>query len=123
MFDDEFHSWWWSPRSSPPGVAIGVYDITKAALIHLTKQLAAELGPKANVNAIGPGLIKTDFARALWDEGRGDLVAQAYPMKRLGETDDIAAAALFLAADTGSWITGQTIVIDGGGLIGFDKVG
>lgn len=102
---------------------IGVYDITKAALIHLTKQLAAELGPKANVNAIGPGLIKTDFARALWDEGRGDLVAQAYPMKRLGETDDIAAAALFLAADTGSWITGQTIVIDGGGLIGFDKVG
>lgn len=103
--------------------AIGVYDITKAALIHVTKQLAAELGPKARVNALGPGLIKTDFAKALWEDGRGDVVAQVYPMKRLGETDDIAAAALFLAADTGSWITGQTLVIDGGGLVGFNKVG
>ena len=102
---------------------IGVYDVTKAALIHMTKQLAAELGPKARVNALAPGLIKTDFARALWEGEGGDAVAQAYPMKRLGETEDIAGAALFLAAETGSWITGQTLALDGGGLISFKKVG
>lgn len=98
---------------------LGVYDVTKAALIHATKQLAAEMGPGVRVNAICPGLIKTDFARALWDDGRGDDVAQAYPLKRLGEVEDIAGAALYLAAETGSWITGQTIVLDGGGLISF----
>lgn len=98
---------------------LGVYDVTKAALIHATKQLAAEMGPAVRVNAICPGLIKTDFARALWDDGRGDEVAQAYPLKRLGEVEDIAGAALYLAAETGSWITGQTIVLDGGGLISF----
>jgi NAD(P)-dependent dehydrogenase (short-subunit alcohol dehydrogenase family) len=102
---------------------LGVYDVTKAALIHLTKQLGAELGPKVRVNAIAPGLIKTDFARALWEGGRGDEVAQAYPLKRLGEVDDVAAAALFLAADTGSWITGQTLVLDGGGLVAFSDAG
>ena len=98
---------------------LGAYDVTKAALLHVTKQLAAELGPGVRVNAICPGLIKTDFARALWDEGRGDQVAQAYPLKRLGETGDIAGAALYLAADTGSWMTGQMLVLDGGGLISF----
>ena len=98
---------------------LGVYDVTKAALIHATKQLAAEMGPGVRVNAICPGLIKTDFARALWDEGRGDEVAKQYPLGRLGEVEDIAGAALYLAAETGSWITGQTIVLDGGGLISF----
>jgi NAD(P)-dependent dehydrogenase (short-subunit alcohol dehydrogenase family) len=99
---------------------LGVYDVTKAALIHLTKQLAAELGPKVRVNAIAPGLIKTDFARVLWEKGRGDQVAQAYPLKRLGEPEDVAAAALYLASDAASgWVTGHTIVLDGGGLIGF----
>lgn len=98
---------------------LGVYDVTKAALIHATKQLAAEMGPGVRVNAICPGLIKTDFARALWDEGRGDDVARAYPLGRLGEVEDIAGAALYLAADTGSWITGQTLVLDGGGLVAF----
>ena len=98
---------------------LGVYDVTKAALIHSTKQLAAEMGPGVRVNAICPGLIKTDFARALWDEGRGDEVAKAYPLGRLGEVEDIAGAALYLAAETGSWITGQAIVLDGGGLISF----
>jgi len=98
---------------------LGVYDVTKAALIHATKQLAAEMGPGVRVNAICPGLIKTDFARALWDDGRGDEVAKQYPLGRLGEVEDIAGAALYLAAETGSWITGQTIVLDGGGLISF----
>ena len=98
---------------------LGVYDVTKAALIHLTKQLAAELGPGVRVNAIAPGLIKTDFARALW-EGEGESrVAKGYPLKRLGEPEDIAAAAVYLAADTGSWMTGQTLVLDGGGLVAF----
>jgi NAD(P)-dependent dehydrogenase (short-subunit alcohol dehydrogenase family) len=103
---------------------LGVYDVSKAALIHLTKQLAAELGPRVRVNAIAPGLIRTDFARALWEEGRGEQVAKAYPLKRLGEPEDVAAAALYLADDTSSgWITGHTIVLDGGGLIGFQRVG
>jgi NAD(P)-dependent dehydrogenase (short-subunit alcohol dehydrogenase family) len=102
---------------------LGVYDITKAALIHLTKQLAPELGPKVRVNAICPGLIKTDFARMLWEGDRGDEVAKAYPLGRLGETEDIAAAALWLAADSGSWVTGQAIVLDGGGLVQFREGG
>ena len=99
---------------------LGVYDVTKAALIHLTKQLAAELAPGVRVNSIAPGLVRTDFARALWEDGRGEQVARGYPLQRLGETQDVAGAALFLAADTGSWITGQTLVLDGGGLVRFD---
>lgn len=98
---------------------LGVYDVTKAALIHLTKQLAAELAPQVRVNAIAPGLVKTDFARVLWEKGRGEKVAQAYPLKRLGEVEDIAGAVLFLAADTGRWITGQTWALEGGALIAF----
>jgi NAD(P)-dependent dehydrogenase (short-subunit alcohol dehydrogenase family) len=99
--------------------ALGVYDVTKAALIHLTKQLAAELGPQVRINALCPGLIKTDFARMLWEGERGDEVAAAYPLGRLGEVEDIAAAAVWLAADSGSWVTGQAIVLDGGGLVAF----
>ncbi len=103
---------------------LGVYDVTKAALIHVTKQLAAELGPQVRVNAIAPGLIKTDFARALWEDGKGDQVARAYPLKRLGETEDVAAAATFLAdGERSGWITGHTMVLDGGGLIAFNRVG
>jgi NAD(P)-dependent dehydrogenase (short-subunit alcohol dehydrogenase family) len=98
---------------------LGVYDITKAGLIHLTKQLAPELGPQVRVNAICPGLIKTDFARMLWEGERGDQVAAAYPLERLGEVEDVAAAAMWLAADSGSWVTGQAIVLDGGGLVQF----
>lgn len=96
---------------------LGVYNVTKAALIHLTKQLAAELGPKVRVNAIAPGLIRTDFAKVLWEDGRGEQIAQAYPLKRLGEPEDVAAAAVYLAADSASWITGHTLVLDGGGLV------
>jgi NAD(P)-dependent dehydrogenase (short-subunit alcohol dehydrogenase family) len=100
---------------------LGPYDITKAALIHMTKQLAAELGPKVRVNAIAPGVVKTEFAKLLWEGKRGDQVAKSYPLGRLGETEDIAAAAVYLAAETGRWMTGQTLVLDGGGLVAFNK--
>jgi NAD(P)-dependent dehydrogenase (short-subunit alcohol dehydrogenase family) len=95
---------------------IGYYNVSKAAVIHLTKQLAAELGPKVRVNGLAPGLVKTDFARALW-ESAGDQVAARLPLKRLGEPEDIAGAALFLASDAASWITGHTLVVDGGALV------
>ena len=101
---------------------LGVYDVTKAAMIHLTKQLAVELAPQVRVNALAPGLVKTDFARVLWEDGKGAEVAKAYPLKRLGEAIDVAGAALFLAADTGRWITGQTWALDGGGLVAFGRV-
>ncbi len=97
--------------------ALGVYNVTKAALIQLTKQLASELGPNVRVNAVAPGLIRTDFARVLWEGERGDLIARVTPLQRLGEPKDIGDAALFLASDASSWITGQTLVIDGGALI------
>jgi NAD(P)-dependent dehydrogenase (short-subunit alcohol dehydrogenase family) len=95
---------------------IGIYDMTKAALIHLTKHLASELGPGVRVNAIAPGLIKTDFARALW-EPAGDAVARHWPLKRLGEPDDIARAALYLAGDLSSWVTGEVLTVDGGSMV------
>ena len=98
---------------------LGVYDMTKAALLHLTEQLAAELGPKTRVNAICPGLVKTDFARMLWDGPQGDAFAAKLPSGRLGEPADIAGMAVFLASDAGSWITGQEFVVDGGALVGF----
>jgi len=94
---------------------IGWYNVTKAALVHLTRQLASELGPAVRVNALAPGLVRTDFARALWERG-GDAVAGRLPMKRLGEPDDIAKAALFLASEAASWITGHVLVVDGGAL-------
>ena len=99
------------------GGEIGIYDVTKAALIHLTRHLATELGPSVRVNAIAPGLVKTDFARALW-EPYGERVASAWPLKRLGDVDDIANAAFFLASDLSSWVTGHVLVVDGGALLG-----
>ena len=96
--------------------SIGVYNTTKAAIIYLTKTLAAELGPKVRVNAIAPGLVKTDFARALWEPNE-EALARRLPTKRLGEPEDVAGTALFLASDLSSWITGQTIVVDGGALV------
>jgi NAD(P)-dependent dehydrogenase (short-subunit alcohol dehydrogenase family) len=95
---------------------IGIYDTTKAALIHLTKNLATDLSPGVRVNAIAPGLVKTDMARALWEPGEEQL-ARHTPLGRLGEPADIANAAMFLASDLSSWITGHTLVVDGGMLI------
>ncbi|GAC1445451.1 MAG: SDR family oxidoreductase [Mycobacteriales bacterium] len=99
------------------GSPIGAYNASKAALIHLTRQLASELGPKVRVNAIAPAVVKTDFAKALY-EGREDEVAAAYPLKRLGVPADTAKAAAFLMSADASWITGETLVVDGGVTIG-----
>jgi NAD(P)-dependent dehydrogenase (short-subunit alcohol dehydrogenase family) len=96
---------------------IGIYNGTKAALIHLTRTLAAELAPGVRVNAIAPGLVKTDMARALWEPNE-DAMARRMPLRRLGVPDDIANAAVFLASDAASWITGTTTVVDGGALLG-----
>lgn len=93
--------------------ALGVYCMFKDALMHMTRQLAAELGPRMRVNCIAPGLIRTDFARVLWDGPRGQMIADQLPMKRLGEPSDIGEAALFLSA-AGSWMTGHVMDIDGG---------
>ena len=98
------------------GAAIGWYNVTKAAVIHLTRIMALELGPNARVNAICPGLVKTDFAKALVDAG-GEQMARRLPLKRLGDPEDIAGAAVFLASDAASWMTGQLIVVDGGALL------
>jgi NAD(P)-dependent dehydrogenase (short-subunit alcohol dehydrogenase family) len=96
--------------------SIGHYNVTKAALIHLTKTLAADLAPGVRVNAIAPGLVKTDMARALWEPAE-ELIAKRMPLRRLGEPADIAGAALFLASELASWITGHVLVVDGGGMV------
>jgi NAD(P)-dependent dehydrogenase (short-subunit alcohol dehydrogenase family) len=97
-------------RASP---GIGMYGISKAALIRLTTELAVELGPRIRVNAIAPAVVKTKFATVLY-EGREEQVSAAYPLKRLGVPEDIAGAVAFLLSDAASWITGQTLVLDGG---------
>jgi NAD(P)-dependent dehydrogenase (short-subunit alcohol dehydrogenase family) len=95
---------------------IGAYAISKAADMQLARNLAQELSPhNIRVNCIAPGLVKTDFARALWDTPEGEKRASSgTPLRRLGEPDDIAGAAVFLASRAGAWTTGQTLVIDGG---------
>ena len=92
---------------------IGMYGVSKAALIRLTTELAVELGPGIRVNVIAPAVVKTKFAGALY-EGREEEVAAAYPLKRLGVPGDIAGAVAFLLSDAAGWITGQTVVLDGG---------
>ena len=96
-----------------PGQLIGAYNTSKAALIHLTRQLAVELGPTVRVNAIAPAVVKTRFATALY-EGREEEVAGRYPLKRLGTPADTAGIATFLLSEQASWITGETVVVDGG---------
>ncbi|MEV0897676.1 SDR family oxidoreductase [Actinoplanes sp. NPDC049802] len=96
-----------------PAPGIAFYGTTKAALIHLTEELAVELAPKIRVNAVAPAVVKTRFATALY-EGREAEVAATYPLKRLGDTDDVAGTVAFLCSPEAGWITGQTIVIDGG---------
>lgn len=96
-----------------PGGAIGAYNSSKAALIHLTKQFAQELAPGVRVNAIAPAVVKTDFARALWEPDE-EGAARAYPLQRLGTVHDTAAAARFLLSEESSWITGETLLLDGG---------
>src|SRR6185295_1525181 len=95
---------------------IGAYGMSKAADHHLVRNLATEWGPKnVRVNAIAPGLIKTDFAKALWeDEKRVAERIAATPLRRLGEPRDIGGIAVFLASDAAAFVTGQCIVADGG---------
>jgi NAD(P)-dependent dehydrogenase (short-subunit alcohol dehydrogenase family) len=95
---------------------LGIYNVTKAGLIHLTRTLALDMAPGVRVNALAPGVVKTDFARALWEPG-GDHLAKSLPLGRIGMPDDIANAAAFLCSDLASWITGQVLVIDGGAMI------
>jgi len=99
-----------------PEPGLGWYGVTKAAVMHLTKQLAAELAPKVRVNAVAPGLVRTVFARVLVEE-HGDALASRLPMGRLGDPDDVARAVLFLASDAASWVTGSTLVVDGGAMV------
>ena len=98
---------------------IGAYGISKAADHHLVRNLAAEWGPKnVRVNAIAPGLIKTDFARALWEDDKRRAEREARtPLRRLGEPHEIGGIAVFLASEAASFITGQTIIADGGVMI------
>jgi len=99
---------------------IGAYNISKAADLQLARNLAVEAGPdNVRVNCICPGVVKTKFAEALWKDPKMEkMMTQKLPLRRFGEPDDIAGAAVFLAAPAGRWMTGQQIVIDGGALIG-----
>jgi NAD(P)-dependent dehydrogenase (short-subunit alcohol dehydrogenase family) len=96
-----------------PAPFIGIYNVSKAALAHMTRQLAIELAPTVRVNAIAPGLVKTDMAKAIWEQGE-EAMAARHPMQRLGVPDDIAGIALFLASDLSSWMTGEVITVEGG---------
>ena len=95
-----------------PSPGIGYYGVSKSALIGLTVQLAAELAPRVRVNAIAPAVVKTRFAAKLYEDE--EKAAGGYPLARLGEPEDIGAAAAFLASADAGWITGQTLVVDGG---------
>jgi NAD(P)-dependent dehydrogenase (short-subunit alcohol dehydrogenase family) len=96
-----------------PAPGIGTYGASKAALIHVTQELA----PNIRVNAVAPAVVKTKFASALY-EGKEEEVAAPYPLKRLGVPDDIGSVVTFLLSEDAGWITGQTLTIDGGVLLG-----
>jgi NAD(P)-dependent dehydrogenase (short-subunit alcohol dehydrogenase family) len=99
-----------------PGIGLGVYNVSKAGVIMLTRQLARELGGNVRVNAVAPGLIKTRFAEALWgNEAILDRVLASNPMGRIGLPDEVAGVVAFLVSDAASYVNGQAIVIDGGG--------
>lgn len=96
---------------------IGVYNASKAALLHLTKQMARELAPTIRINAISPGVIRTKLAEPLWKEHE-EATADVIPLERIGEPDDIADAIAFLGAPSTRWMTGENLVFDGGTLVG-----
>lgn len=98
-----------------PAPGLGAYGMSKAALIYATRQLALELAP-VRVNAVAPAVVKTRFAAALY-EGREEQVASGYPLGRLGEPADVAGAVAYLLSAEASWVTGHTIVLDGGGTL------
>ncbi|MEU4657138.1 SDR family oxidoreductase [Streptomyces sp. NPDC023723] len=96
-----------------PSPFIAAYGVSKAALINLTGQLAHEFAPGVRVNAIAPAVVKTKFAAALY-EGREAEAAASYPLGRLGVPSDVGGAAAFLTSEQSAWVTGQTLVLDGG---------
>lgn len=96
---------------------IGVYNVTKAGLLHMTHQLAFELGPAIRVNAVAPGVVRTKLSELRWSEHEAAEVAST-PLQRIGEPVDVAAAVAFLASDASTWITGTHILLDGGRILG-----
>lgn len=101
-------------QTASPG--IGMYSVSKAANAHLTRALAVELGPRIRVNAVAPAVVKTAFAKAMY-EGRENEVAADYPMRRLGTPEDVAGAVSYLVSDDASWVTGHVLTVDGGLII------
>jgi NAD(P)-dependent dehydrogenase (short-subunit alcohol dehydrogenase family) len=101
-------------------VTIGAYNISKAADFQLARNLSSEFGPSGvRVNCIAPGLVRTDFARALWeDPGTLELMTRYVPLRRIGEPREIAGTAVYLASDASTFITGQILVVDGGATVG-----
>lgn len=102
-----------SVTADTPSPGIGLYGISKAAVSHLTRSLAVELGPDIRVNAVSPAVVKTQFSKALY-EGKEDEVARGYPLGRLGTPEDIASAVTYLASASSAWVTGQILTLDGG---------
>jgi NAD(P)-dependent dehydrogenase (short-subunit alcohol dehydrogenase family) len=100
-------------------IGLSMYAISKAAAMQLVRNLAVQWGPQnVRVNSIVPGLVRTDFSRKLWETPAVLKKAEStYPLRRIGEAEDIGGAAVFLASRAGNWITGQSIVIDGGATI------
>ncbi len=95
------------------GPNVGAYGTSKAALLHLTSQLAGELAPRVRVNAVSPGLVRTEMARFVW-EGAEQRIADGLPLGRIGEPDDIAEAVFWLVSDAARWVTGADLLVDGG---------
>ncbi len=101
-----------SSTAETPSPGIGFYGIAKAALSHLTRTLAAELGPEIRVNAVAPAVVKTQFSAALYEDEVE--VTARYPLGRLGEPGDVAAAIAYLASSDAGWVTGRVLTLDGG---------
>lgn len=99
-----------------PSLTLGLYGTSKLALIGLVRNLAAEFGPQGiRANAICPGLVRTDFAKALWDNPEAEARAKSeIPLRRLGEPEDFAGPAVFLASDASQYVTGQALTVCGG---------
>ncbi|MEU0075871.1 SDR family oxidoreductase [Streptomyces sp. NPDC006332] len=95
------------------GPNVGAYNTSKAALLHLTRQLAGELAPRVRVNSVSPGLVRTEMARFVWERHEDELAA-GLPLGRIGTPEDVARAVVWLASDEAEWVTGADLLVDGG---------